>query len=47
MPHKVAIFASGSGTNAQAIIDYFAQREDVQIALIASNNSNALVMDMD
>ena len=43
-PIKVAIFASGSGTNAQRIIDYFKENEGVEIALILSNNPDAYVL---
>ena len=43
-PIKVAIFASGSGTNAQRIIDYFKENAGVEIALILSNNPDAYVL---
>lgn len=38
---NVAIFASGSGTNAENIIKYFANHPDIQIALVLSNNPKA------
>jgi len=38
---KLAIFASGEGTNAQCIIDYFNPRSSARVALIVCNNSNA------
>jgi phosphoribosylglycinamide formyltransferase-1 len=41
---KIAIFASGSGTNAEAIIRYFENRPDVTIALILSNKADAFVL---
>lgn len=41
----IAIFASGSGSNAEKIADYFANRTDVEITLIASNNPKAGVID--
>lgn len=41
---RIAIFASGTGTNAQKIIDHFRKREDVQVALILSNNPAAGVL---
>ena len=41
----IAIFASGSGSNAEKIAEYFADRSDVEITLIASNNSKAGVID--
>lgn len=44
MKRKIAIFASGSGTNAEAIINYFQDHEDIEIALILSNNPKAYVL---
>jgi len=41
---KVAIFASGKGTNAQKIIDYFRINPDISISLIVCNKSNAGVL---
>lgn len=43
-PIKVAIFASGSGTNAQRIIDYFKEKKGVEIALLLSNNPDAYAL---
>ena len=43
-PIKVAIFASGSGTNAQRIFDYFKEKEGVEIALLLSNNPDAYAL---
>ncbi len=43
---RVAIFASGSGTNAEKIIDYFAEVEDIDIALIVCNRPGAGVLDV-
>lgn len=40
---KIAIFASGSGSNAENIIKYFANNEDVNIQLIVSNKEDAYV----
>lgn len=37
---NIAIFASGSGTNAENIIRYFANSENVKVALVLSNNRN-------
>ena len=46
MPLKLAILASGTGTNAQAIIDKTkAGLLDVEICLIASNRPNAMVLE--
>lgn len=41
---KIAIFASGSGTNAENIINYFADNADVKISLILSNKEDAYVI---
>lgn len=41
---KIAIFASGEGTNAQRIIDYFKSSHKIKIALVVSNNANANVL---
>ena len=40
----IAIFASGRGTNAQAIIDYFKNNATIKVALIVTNNKNAGVI---
>ncbi|NQZ76643.1 MAG: phosphoribosylglycinamide formyltransferase [Ekhidna sp.] len=40
---RLAIFASGSGSNAEKIIDHFRQQQDIVIAKIWSNRSNAFV----
>jgi phosphoribosylglycinamide formyltransferase 1 len=42
---KIAIFASGSGTNAQAIAEYFAENNEVKIDCILTNNSEAYVLE--
>jgi len=41
---KIAIFASGEGTNAQQIIDYFKNSEKARVVLVISNNTNANVL---
>ena len=41
---KIAIFASGSGTNAENIYKYFANNKNIQISLILSNQKNAFVL---
>jgi phosphoribosylglycinamide formyltransferase, formyltetrahydrofolate-dependent len=38
---NIAIFASGSGTNAENIARYFSENIDVNVALVLSNNQNA------
>ena len=42
---KIAIFASGSGSNAQNIAEYFADKEQVKIVLILTNSKNAYVIE--
>ena len=37
---NVAIFASGSGTNAENIARYFSKSETVKVAVVLSNNKN-------
>lgn len=41
---KIAIFASGSGTNAEKIAEYFQDSSEVLPALILSNKKNAFVL---
>jgi phosphoribosylglycinamide formyltransferase-1 len=41
---NIAIFASGEGTNAQNIIDYFKFSNKIKIALVVSNKPNANVL---
>lgn len=42
--YKIAIFASGSGTNAENIIRYFKERELIDVALLVSNNPDAYAL---
>jgi phosphoribosylglycinamide formyltransferase-1 len=42
---RIAIFASGSGTNAEAIIKYFKDHPLINIELVLSNNPNAFVLE--
>ena len=42
--NKIAIFASGSGTNAENIIKHFKENKKIEISLIFSNNKNAYVI---
>lgn len=42
--HSIIIFASGAGSNAKAIIDYFRDTAKVKIALIVSNKTDAGVL---
>ncbi len=43
---KIAIFASGTGSNALKIVQYFEHLKDVEICLIASNKSTAGVLEI-
>jgi len=40
---KIAILASGSGSNAENIINYFSGRNDVEFPLVLSNKADAYV----
>ncbi len=42
---KIAIFASGSGSNAQNIIEYFIDNEQVEIDSVWSNSTNAYALE--
>ena len=42
---RIAIFASGSGTNTQAIIEYFGNKNNIEIALVLSNKKSAYVLE--
>jgi phosphoribosylglycinamide formyltransferase-1 len=42
--HKIAIFASGSGTNAQRLAEYFKEKQTAEIVLILSNKPDAYVL---
>lgn len=44
MQKNIAIFASGSGTNAENIIRHFQGNKDVNVALVVSNKSDAYVL---
>lgn len=43
---KIAIFASGTGSNALKIIEHFSTISDAQVSLIISNNPTAPVLDI-
>ncbi len=45
MKKRIVIFASGSGTNAEAIARYFVQHERIQASLIMSNRQSAYVLE--
>jgi phosphoribosylglycinamide formyltransferase-1 len=42
---RIAILASGSGTNAEAIIKYFQGHPSITVSLVLSNNPNAAVLE--
>ena len=42
--HRIAIFASGEGTNTQNFIDYFKNSKDITISLIVCNKREAGVV---
>ncbi len=41
---RIAIFASGSGSNAQKIIEHFDGNKDIEVSLVLTNNENAYVL---
>ncbi|WP_295652708.1 phosphoribosylglycinamide formyltransferase [uncultured Mucilaginibacter sp.] len=44
MKKRIAIFASGSGSNAQKIMEHFKKNADAEVALILTNNPEAYVL---
>lgn len=45
MKKNIAVFASGSGTNAENIIDYFSDNDSVRVAVVVTNNASAGVVE--
>ena len=43
--NNIAIFASGSGTNAENIIKYFENHPNISVKLVLSNRSDAFVIE--
>jgi phosphoribosylglycinamide formyltransferase-1 len=43
---RIAIFASGSGSNAQKIAEYFKNHPTIEVALVVSNKADAGVLDI-
>src|SRR5665647_550285 len=41
MKQKLAIFLSGSGSNARSICRYFREHEQIEVALLLSNKENS------
>ena len=44
MLKKLAIFASGSGSNAENICNYFAESSDIKVVLICTNKPDAFIV---
>jgi len=44
MPKKLAIFGSGSGSNAENICNYFADSSDIEVILICTNKQDAFIV---
>ena len=42
---NIAVFASGSGSNAQRLIEYFKNSSDIQVKILLSNNKNAYALE--
>lgn len=43
--YRLAIFASGSGTNAERFFSYFKNSSQIEIVLLLCNNANAFVLE--
>ncbi|ASU35682.1 phosphoribosylglycinamide formyltransferase [Mucilaginibacter xinganensis] len=44
MKKRIAIFASGSGSNAQKIMEYFKRNAEAEVVLVLTNNPQAYVL---
>ncbi|WP_353135765.1 phosphoribosylglycinamide formyltransferase [Pseudopedobacter sp.] len=44
MKKRIAIFASGSGSNAQKIMEHFKKSDEAEVAIVLSNNPEAYVL---
>lgn len=42
---RIVIFASGNGSNVEAIVNYFSNHSLIEVGLILSNNKNAFVLE--
>ena len=42
---RIAIFASGGGSNAIKLLDYFEKSKDIEVVLLLTNNENAGVLE--
>jgi phosphoribosylglycinamide formyltransferase-1 len=45
MQTKIAIFCSGSGSNAQKIIEYFQHSKDIKVSVLMSNKPDAFALE--
>jgi len=45
LPVKIAIFCSGSGSNAQKIIEYFQEHKSAEVVLLLSNKKDAYALE--
>ena len=46
MKRNIAIFATGTGSNAGKLMEHMAERSDISVALVLSNKENAPVLDL-
>lgn len=44
MKKRIAIFASGSGSNAQKIMEHFKKHNEAEVAIVLTNNPEAYVL---
>lgn len=44
MKKRIAIFASGSGSNAQKIMEHFKKHHDAEVVIVLTNNPEAYVL---
>ncbi|WP_131535807.1 phosphoribosylglycinamide formyltransferase [Pedobacter nototheniae] len=44
MKKRIAIFASGSGSNAQKLMEHFKSNPEIEISLVLTNNADAYVL---
>jgi len=42
---KIAIFASGSGSNAEKIMEYFKNHQSIKVSIVLTNKANAGVLE--
>jgi phosphoribosylglycinamide formyltransferase-1 len=42
---RIAIFVSGSGSNAEAVMQYFKHHDEIEIALLLTNNPKAYALE--